>query len=104
MSATKETQADWGLLVKDIVVLSSRQGSDWWLMFRHRFEAAGRVTPIPGTGTPQGDHVWVCCGDPDDGADSQEEAGQLREQMLSQGLPKTAVTVCRRPKSIGGAR
>lgn len=99
------TQPDWGLLVKDIVVLTSRQGLHWWLEFRHRYEPSGRITVIPDTSTPQGDHVWVRCGDPEgDGSDSHSDAEWLRESMLGNGLPATAVTVCRRPKSIGGAR
>jgi hypothetical protein len=101
---TAVTATDWGLLVKDIVVLSTRQGVDWWIEFRHRFEPIGRITTIPGTSMPQGDHVWIRCGDPEgDGSDSQSEAEWLRESMVGHGLPKTAVTVCRRPKSIGAA-
>ena len=102
---TAATKTDWGLLVKDIVILSTRQGMDWWIPFRQRFEPIGRIIVIPDTTVPQGDHVWVRCGDPDgDGSDSRSDAEWLRKQMLDNGLPATAVTVCRRPESIGDAR
>jgi hypothetical protein len=52
-------RASYGLLVKDITILASNQGADWWLKFRDRYEPPGRVTAIPGTATPQGDHAWV---------------------------------------------
>lgn len=75
----------WCVEVKDIVVMSTRQGMDWWLFYRRRFEAMGRITTIPGTVTPQGDHCRVAC-------DDREDAEWLAGHMVTfGGLPRTAV-------------
>lgn len=92
--------ARYGLLVKDIGILASTQGADWWLTFRGHFEPVGRVVPIPGTASPQGDWAWVKCGDPDDGSDSREEAAWLRDHMVKQGVPQSAVAVRREPADL----
>lgn len=94
----------YGLLVKDIKILACRQGVDWWLTFRSRFEPSGRVIPIPGTATPQGDHAWVLCGDPVDGSDSRAEAQELLDLMVANGVHKAALKVQRTPKEVTDAR
>jgi len=77
--------AEWCVEVKDIVILSSRQGSDWWLAYRDRYERIGRVTPVPGTATPQGDHCRVACED-------REHAEWLAAHMVEHGgVPRSAV-------------
>jgi hypothetical protein len=92
----------YGLLVKDIAILACRQGMDWWLSFREHHEPSGRIQPIPGTATPQGDHCWVRCdGSPEDGETSRAHAEWLRDHMVSRGVPKSAVLVKRTPKAAG---
>lgn len=77
--------AEWCVEVKDIVILSSRQGSDWWLAYRHRYEPIGRIVHIPGTAAPQGDHCRVLC-------DDREHAEWLAAHMVEHGgVPRTAV-------------
>lgn len=91
----------WGLLVKDITILSiGGTGADWWLRFRDRYEPHGRVIHIPGTATPQGDHCWVVCGDPEDGSGSREGAENLRDLMVTNGVHKNAIAVRRTPKEV----
>lgn len=94
------TAPRYGLLVKDIAILASTQGMDFWLTFRDRYEPTGRVTAIPGTATPQGDHAWVRCGDPETGEDSKQGAEDLRQMMIERGVPKSAVLVRRTPAGV----
>lgn len=99
--------ADWGLLVMDIKILACREGMDWWLKWRDRFESSGRVVVVPGTSTPQGDHVWVRCDDPygEEEWDLKAEATDLRQLFIERGIPASALKVTRRPAALddGGA-
>lgn len=94
------TEIRYGLLVKDIVILTSRQGADWWVPFRAHFEPIGRVISIKGTASPQGDHAWVRCGDPEDGSGSREDAESLRDNMIDNGVPRRAVVLRREPADL----
>src|SRR5690606_30938337 len=91
-----------GLLVEDIKICNTRQGSDFWLMWRMRMEPAGRVLPIPGTATPAGDHVWIRCDDPtgQEDLDLRAEAEQLREMFIARGMHPRAMRVVRRPAAL----
>ncbi|MEV4179911.1 hypothetical protein AB0J28_00510 [Streptosporangium canum] len=87
------TPEPWCVEVKDIVILSSRQGVDWWFAYRSRYEPIGRIVHIPGTAVPQGDHCRVLC-------DDREHAEWLAAHMVEfGGVPKTAVKACRMPKA-----
>jgi hypothetical protein len=84
----------WSVEVKDIVILATRQGADWWFLYRRRFEDIGRITVIPGTSTPQGDHCLVAC-------DSREDAEWLAGHMVAfGGVPRTAVRARRTPAGV----
>lgn len=81
----------WSVEVKDIVIMATRQGMPWWFFYRQRFEPTGRITVIPGTSTPQGDHCVIAC-------ETREDAAWLVEHMVTfGGVPRTAVRALRTP-------
>lgn len=103
MSPAKNARP-YGLLVMDIKILACREGMDWWLKWRRHAEPTGRVLVIPGTSTPQGDHVWIRCDDPygEEDWDLKEEANNVRRMFMEFGIPASALKVTRRPASLDG--
>lgn len=76
--------------VNEVVVnlYTPRETANWWALFRAR-GPAGRFTVV--TAAIPGDLVDVAC-------DDRADAEWLRDHMIEQGIPKTAL------KILGGAR
>jgi hypothetical protein len=72
-------------------VEATRQGVDWWMVFRARFEGSDRIRETKAACVVGGVAEVRC--------DDQEGADWLAAHMVAQGLPRTAVKVKR-----GGAR
>jgi hypothetical protein len=80
------------VVVNEGVVEASRQGVDWWMVFRLRFEGSDRIREVK-PACVVGGVAEVAC-------DDQEGADWLAAHMVEHGgLPRTAVKVKR-----GGAR
>lgn len=104
LTAARRPAAPWGLEVNDCAINSCQQGVDWWSRFRAHFEPSGRVLSIPGKVAIPGDVAWVKCEDPYgeeiDDATTREAAEWLRNKMISEGVPKSAVKIKRTPKEL----
>lgn len=104
---TKRPAAPWGLWVNDCAINSCQQGAGWWFLFRSRHEPSGRVvsySALLGKFAIPGDLAWVKCEDPYgeeiDDATTREAAEWLRNKMISEGVPKSAVKIKRTPKEL----
>lgn len=72
--------------VKEGVVEASRQGVDWWLLFRARFEGTDRIRETK-SACVVGGVAEVACG-------SRDDADWLAQSMVrDHGMPKSAVRV-----------
>ena len=71
--------------VNEVVVnlYTPRETANWWALFRARGPRE-RFTTV--TASIPGDLVDVAC-------DNREDAEWLRDHMIEQGIPKTALTI-----------
>jgi hypothetical protein len=70
--------------VNEAKIFATRGGSDWWLMFRSRFEPIDRIKVI--TASLGGDRVEVQC-------DDREHADWLLAHAVGNGVPQSALKV-----------
>lgn len=86
-AATEAT--DWGVHVNECAAFATRTGADWWALFWSRHATTGRLTDL---GQSIAGGLWhVAC-------DTKEDAESLREHMVTQGVPASAVAVRRLAK------
>ncbi len=84
MSAAAPT--DWGVFVNECGIFAHRGGADWWLTYHGRQADTGRIAQL--ALSIAGGHYHVAC-------DSEEDAGWLRDHMVSMGVHKSHLKVQR---------
>lgn len=78
---------DWGVVVDEIKILATRQGSDWWALYQAR-QPQERLTCL--TVTLGGCHWHVATG-------SREDAEMLIETMAANGVNPKFLKAARLP-------
>lgn len=70
--------------VNECALFATQRGIDWWMLFRRRYNTAGRIEDLPPF-NPQGNRCRVLC-------DDREHADWLAEHMVEfGGFPTSAV-------------
>ena len=68
--------------INECAVLATRNGSAWWIAFRHRYDPTGRIEDVDVSLGGNRVHVAV---------DDREHAEWLIGHMVGQGIPASAV-------------